>query len=506
MARRGWSSSNFFRYASGIVTSPPLTIAAWAKSSISGSVQTIAGVFQSGSSANSYLALGMVAANTVFATSADNAGNSATANTSTTFATNTWFHGCAVFAAVNDRRVYLNGAGKGTNATSRTPSGINRTSVGYFDGGAGNSPFAPAGTGDIAEVAMWNIALTDADVLCLSRGIHPFLVRPDSLIGYWPLIGSYSPEINLVSNTSVLTMQGTVTQSAHCRIFNPSNRGPQKFTTAAAAAFAPGIAHRLIAAANNIQLYSLGSISQPAEPPFVFVPQAWPASTRTSIPPKSTGERLGPLSAPFVFVPQAWPSASQTAVPPRTTGERLGPLSAPFVFVPQGWQANSGSVQSPRTASSRTGPERPPFDFYPLAWPVKSGSTIALRTDAKEVPWPHYVAETFSPREWNVSVRVSAPIETRSGVAWHVPPPLPTPASLGIPEWAATISMRSGFRVSPSDLVREWTGLMVARWEVEGRHPQEFVRGRVDRQSVDNPKPEAPDVFLSPGDVTGDDL
>src|SRR4051812_44222211 len=64
-------------------------------------------------------------------------------------------------------------------------------------------------------------------------------------------------------------------------------------------------------------------------------------------------------------------------------------------------------------------------------------------------------------------------------------------------EFPPTISMRSGFRVSPSQLTREWTGLMVARSEADPRHPQEFVKGRVDRQSVPNPKPEATDVFLT---------
>lgn len=38
------------------------------------------------------------------------------------------------------------------------------------------------------------------------------------------------------------------------------------------------------------------------------------------------------------------------------------------------------------------------------------------------------------------------------------------------------------------------------------RHPQEGIRGKVDKQSVDNPRPEATDVFLAVGDVTVDDI
>lgn len=76
-----------------------------------------------------------------------------------------------------------------------------------------------------------------------------------------------------------------------------------------------------------------------------------------------------------------------------------------------------------------------------------------------------------------------------------------------------------------------WNGLIVDPRCYDIRHPQDFVRGRVDRQSVDKPRPEGgnqflsvtdvtstnfdvsitPDaipevVFLEPGDVTADDL
>ena len=40
----------------------------------------------------------------------------------------------------------------------------------------------------------------------------------------------------------------------------------------------------------------------------------------------------------------------------------------------------------------------------------------------------------------------------------------------------------------------------------ERRHPQEFKRGIKDDQSVPRPNPEATDQFLSPGDVTINDL
>ena len=56
---------------------------------------------------------------------------------------------------------------------------------------------------------------------------------------------------------------------------------------------------------------------------------------------------------------------------------------------------------------------------------------------------------------------------------------------------------RCGFRRKLHQLRKEWTGLKVCSdtcWEP--RHPQEFVRGVKDDQSVYEPRPEPADVFL----------
>jgi hypothetical protein len=65
---------------------------------------------------------------------------------------------------------------------------------------------------------------------------------------------------------------------------------------------------------------------------------------------------------------------------------------------------------------------------------------------------------------------------------------------------------RSGMKVRQRDMVTEWNGLRVARRFAEPRHPQDFVRGRPEDTSVKNARPEPPDVFLAPGDVTSSDL
>lgn len=67
----------------------------------------------------------------------------------------------------------------------------------------------------------------------------------------------------------------------------------------------------------------------------------------------------------------------------------------------------------------------------------------------------------------------------------------------------------SGFKVKMSQTVRTWDGFRVY-WKFVGeeavRHPQDRVRGRVDRQVVSDARPEPAAVFLDVGDVTEGDL
>jgi hypothetical protein len=63
-----------------------------------------------------------------------------------------------------------------------------------------------------------------------------------------------------------------------------------------------------------------------------------------------------------------------------------------------------------------------------------------------------------------------------------------------------------GFQVRASQSRMRWDNLRVCTKDWEPRHPQEYVRGKPDRITVPNPRPPPPDVFVSPGDVTADDL
>jgi hypothetical protein len=58
----------------------------------------------------------------------------------------------------------------------------------------GDTGTRPGVNGFQAETAIWDVALTDAELVALSKGLNPMMLRPGNLRGYWPLWGSDSPE------------------------------------------------------------------------------------------------------------------------------------------------------------------------------------------------------------------------------------------------------------------------------------------------------------------------
>ena len=55
-----------------------------------------------------------------------------------------------------------------------------------------------------------------------------------------------------------------------------------------------------------------------------------------------------------------------------------------------------------------------------------------------------------------------------------------------------------GFRYRSSQTFKRWDGLITCSEDWEPRHPQDFVRGRMDRQNIPDPRPEQVDTFLGP--------
>ncbi len=227
------AATEYLDFAGAAIAAHPVTLACWFYSDDTAATQHLVSVADNTVTNRSWhltLISGKVAMGA-------NAGNYA--STTGSYAANTWTHACGVAAATNDRRVYMNGADKVTNAVGATLGSRNRTSIGRL------SSSAPAGymSGRIALPAIWNVAFTDAEVAAAASGIDPCRMRPDALVGYWPIWGLHSPEIDLTSGGRLMTVTGTTL--ANGPPIQPfSRRFWRGFTDQAAGAPPPSGGHR----------------------------------------------------------------------------------------------------------------------------------------------------------------------------------------------------------------------------------------------------------------------
>jgi len=164
-------------------------------------------------------------------------GGSNSASTTTGFSIDTWHHACGVATSGTLRAVFIDGGSKGTITTSATPAGSDRISVGR----EGDSIPANYFDGRIAEVTIWNVALSDAEVAALASRVSQIRVRPQSIVFYAPLFGVGSPEPDYTSGVRHLTVTGAVLAN-HAPVAMPwfrDNGWQGAFTAAGAPAGQP---------------------------------------------------------------------------------------------------------------------------------------------------------------------------------------------------------------------------------------------------------------------------
>ena len=203
--------------ATPVVTAHPLSMGCWFNSDDAAVTQNLMGILDTAGNNNWWrlLAAGATAGDPVQAASKDSATVQSAGSTSTGYTAGVWHHALAVFASATSRAAYIDGGSKGTNAVSRSPAGLDVTVIGR----QGSLTPTQYVSGLIAEAAIWDTELSDADALILARGYSPLLVRPENLVAYWPLIGRTSPEIDVVGRFE-LTVTGAVV-AAHPRILRP---------------------------------------------------------------------------------------------------------------------------------------------------------------------------------------------------------------------------------------------------------------------------------------------
>lgn len=128
---------------------------------------------------------------------------------------NTWH---SIAARFNGSTIasFLNGVADGSEATAAAHNtgvwldalaGI--TSAGALDG---SSQFS---IGEIAEMAYWNVALTDDEIVSLAKGFSARLIRPESLVSYHRAIRE---KIDTIESRAFSLLGGSEVIADHPRV------------------------------------------------------------------------------------------------------------------------------------------------------------------------------------------------------------------------------------------------------------------------------------------------
>lgn len=139
------------------------------------------------------------------------------AATSSGYSADTWTHACGTFTNATLRAVFIDGGSKGTDTDNivGTPSEL------VIGRRRRNATVAqmPANS-FVAEIAVWDAALSDANVAMLAGGSNPLTVDGGNLIAYWPLTTVTTNEDQVGSND--LSTTGGVTYDADHPTVDPS--------------------------------------------------------------------------------------------------------------------------------------------------------------------------------------------------------------------------------------------------------------------------------------------
>lgn len=225
MARSFNGSSDYGRNGNGVISSVPCTMAAWfyVGSSHDGALLDVRA-----SAGWAGIDISVRSTGKVRWYVSDTSSVGPVLSSTASYSTNTWQHMAGRSSSSTGHQVFLNGSQSGTDSTSVGAFTTVQTNVGRYEAGGSNGEYL---NGRAAEVAVWNVALDDAEIASLAAGFSPLCIRPASLVGYWPLLGRTSPEIDLRSGNA-LTLTGT-SQIDHPRIIY---RPTQIVVPAAAAA------------------------------------------------------------------------------------------------------------------------------------------------------------------------------------------------------------------------------------------------------------------------------
>lgn len=201
------ATTDRYEIGSAVVTAYPFTLACWFYPDTLTANRTLVDLGSTGGNHGQRI----YASSTAVTAQSRSAGADSNASTSAAPSTGQWQHAAGVFASATDRRVFLNGGNKGTNATSCVfNAAIDCTTI-----GARNriTTYSQGMDGRLCEVAIWKAALADEEILALHDGFSPRLVSPQNLVFYVPLVQM----VRDLSRAVSITTTGSPALAAHPR-------------------------------------------------------------------------------------------------------------------------------------------------------------------------------------------------------------------------------------------------------------------------------------------------
>jgi hypothetical protein len=205
------ASSQSLNTTSTPVSAAPLTMAAWINYPNTGGAQGIVQLTAFGVNADIMRLVINPAQQVNFIVNGTGGFQSATV-TSPAFAHNTWGHTAAVAASTTDRVSYYNGTASSTATNDITLNNLNRVDIGV---NVSNTVLAAFSNGLIAEVGIWNAALTQPEIASLAKGMTCDKVRPQSLVFYAPLVR----ELQDAKGGLTITNNNGATVANHPRVY-----------------------------------------------------------------------------------------------------------------------------------------------------------------------------------------------------------------------------------------------------------------------------------------------
>jgi hypothetical protein len=204
-------SNQYLSTASAPVTAMPLTMACWHRPAQTAAARAILSISTTGGTGRFQISQLVSPAGTT-ASSVTDAAVAVDTVAAKTLVANSWYHSAAVFTSSTNRSAFIDGAETNSATSNAGPTNPNSVLVGsrvaignfgaYFDG-------------DIAEVGIWNVALTAAEIASLADGFTCDRVRPQSLVFYAPLIR----DLHDIARGLAITNNNTATVANHPRVY-----------------------------------------------------------------------------------------------------------------------------------------------------------------------------------------------------------------------------------------------------------------------------------------------